>query len=156
MGCSSSKPAAPASTADELAKLAQLHDEGRLTDAEFAAAKQRVLGTPDEGARLVLHDNAPVSLAGQYECHLYDRGGKNDWHYVTISQEAPGRFLWRNRAGASWGLTWDALSAWESYETGDICCGPGSYYLNDPTITERHEGVTTLEKALACVEAAAV
>jgi type VI protein secretion system component VasK len=32
------------SQADELAKLAQLHDSGALTDAEFAAQKAKVLG----------------------------------------------------------------------------------------------------------------
>ena len=37
-------PIAPApSAADELTKLAQLHDQGMLTDAEFAAAKAKVL-----------------------------------------------------------------------------------------------------------------
>ena len=35
--------ASPHATADELAKLAQLHKDGVLTDAEFAAAKQKVL-----------------------------------------------------------------------------------------------------------------
>lgn len=33
------------STTDELTQLAQLHDSGKLTDAEFAAQKSRVLGT---------------------------------------------------------------------------------------------------------------
>jgi hypothetical protein len=40
-------PAAPApatSVADELAKLAELHQQGILTDQEFAAQKQRLLG----------------------------------------------------------------------------------------------------------------
>lgn len=35
--------AAPSSTADELAKLAQLHRDGALDDAEFAVAKARLL-----------------------------------------------------------------------------------------------------------------
>lgn len=34
---------APASTAEELAKLAKLHKNGALTDAEFAAAKAAIL-----------------------------------------------------------------------------------------------------------------
>jgi hypothetical protein len=33
------------SSADELARLAELHDAGRLDDAEYAAAKAKVLGT---------------------------------------------------------------------------------------------------------------
>lgn len=42
-----SAPAAPANGVDiagQLAHLAQLHQQGVLTDAEFAAAKQRLLG----------------------------------------------------------------------------------------------------------------
>lgn len=35
---------APASTAEELAKLAKLHKNGALTDEEFAAAKATLLG----------------------------------------------------------------------------------------------------------------
>jgi hypothetical protein len=37
--------AAPASVADELAKLAKLRDAGALTDDEFAAQKAKLLGT---------------------------------------------------------------------------------------------------------------
>jgi hypothetical protein len=40
-------PAAPAAEdalGDQLAKIAQLHQQGILTDEEFAAAKQRLLG----------------------------------------------------------------------------------------------------------------
>lgn len=36
--------AAPASAADQLAKLAGLHQQGALTDEEFAAAKAKILG----------------------------------------------------------------------------------------------------------------
>ena len=36
--------AAGGGSADELAKLAELHSSGRLTDEEYAAAKSRVLG----------------------------------------------------------------------------------------------------------------
>jgi hypothetical protein len=36
--------AAPASSADELGKLAQLHKDGALTDQEYAAQKAKVLG----------------------------------------------------------------------------------------------------------------
>ena len=37
-------PAQQMSVADEIAKLAQLHDQGHLSDAEFAAQKARLLG----------------------------------------------------------------------------------------------------------------
>jgi hypothetical protein len=36
--------AAPASDADQLQELAQLHASGALTDEEFAAAKAKILG----------------------------------------------------------------------------------------------------------------
>lgn len=39
-------PAAPASTADELSKLATLRDQGHLSDAEFEAQKARLLNPP--------------------------------------------------------------------------------------------------------------
>jgi putative oligomerization/nucleic acid binding protein len=46
MAQSAPAPAADpdAGLGDQLLKLAQLHQEGTLTDAEFAAAKQRLLG----------------------------------------------------------------------------------------------------------------
>jgi hypothetical protein len=34
----------PASAADQLSKLAELHPQGELTDGEFAAAKAMTLG----------------------------------------------------------------------------------------------------------------
>jgi membrane protease subunit (stomatin/prohibitin family) len=36
---------APASAADQLSRLAELHQQGALTDDEFAAAKAKILGT---------------------------------------------------------------------------------------------------------------
>ena len=50
-------------------------------------------------------------IAGRYECRDYDSGGKNDWHYVTISDldgptaDHKARALWRNRAQVQWELT---------------------------------------------------
>jgi Short C-terminal domain len=35
----------PASAADQLGKLAELHNQGALTDEEFAAAKAKILGS---------------------------------------------------------------------------------------------------------------
>ncbi len=35
----------PASAADQLSKLAELHKQGALTDEEFAAAKAKILGS---------------------------------------------------------------------------------------------------------------
>ena len=50
-------------------------------------------------------DTATKVIVGNYECHLYDNGGKNDWHYVTISQINGSTLKWANRAGVSWTLT---------------------------------------------------
>lgn len=36
---------APASAADQLSRLAELHQQGALTDEEFAAAKSKILGS---------------------------------------------------------------------------------------------------------------
>jgi Short C-terminal domain len=38
------EPAPPADSTAELQRLAQLHDQGVLTDEEFAAAKKKALG----------------------------------------------------------------------------------------------------------------
>lgn len=41
-----SRPPAPVGVSAELARLAELHDVGALTDEEWAAAKSQVLGAP--------------------------------------------------------------------------------------------------------------
>lgn len=48
-------------------------------------------------------DVTPV--LGNYECHLYDKGGKNDWHYVTVSKVNDTTLKWTNRAKVSWLLS---------------------------------------------------
>lgn len=42
---------APTDTAQQLAVLSDLHDRGKLTDAEFAAEKSRVMKAESESAR---------------------------------------------------------------------------------------------------------
>jgi len=49
-------------------------------------------------------DTFVTSILGKYECHEYDEEGKNDWHYVTISQVNNSTLKWSNRAGVSWTL----------------------------------------------------
>lgn len=44
----STTPTSPASIADELKKLVELKDSGALSEAEFQAAKQKLLGTTDQ------------------------------------------------------------------------------------------------------------
>lgn len=51
-----------------------------------------------EGEQLI------TPILGNYECHKYDSGGKNDWHYVTISKVDENTLKWTNRAGVSWSL----------------------------------------------------
>ena len=46
-------------------------------------------------------------LVGTYENHLYDKGGKNDWHYVEITKVNATQVRWTNRAKATWTLTVD-------------------------------------------------
>ena len=42
---------------------------------------------------------------GIYESHLYDNGGKNAWHYVSIKKMKDGNgLMWENKAGVSWSL----------------------------------------------------
>jgi len=47
-------------------------------------------------------------VEGNYECHLYDGEGKNDWHFAELRRSsattAP-TLTWSNRAGVSWTLT---------------------------------------------------
>ena len=47
---------------------------------------------------------------GIYESHLYDNGGKNAWHYVSIKKMKDGNgLMWENKAGVSWSL-WPTLN----------------------------------------------
>ena len=47
-----------------------------------------------------------IQLEGIYECHVYDTGGKNEWHYVKIvKNQDEFSYTWENRAGVSWQLT---------------------------------------------------
>jgi hypothetical protein len=45
-----------------------------------------------------------ATLVGRYENHKYDAGGKNDWHYVTVTDAGDDRLTWSNRAKVSWTL----------------------------------------------------
>ena len=50
-------------------------------------------------------DGNDPTIIGDYENHLYDVKGKNDWHFVDISRIDDKRLKWKNRAGVSWTLT---------------------------------------------------
>ena len=44
-------------------------------------------------------------VIGTYENHLYDKKGKNNWHYVTITyNQKASTYTWRNRANVQWTL----------------------------------------------------
>lgn len=49
-----------------------------------------------------------AALIGQYENHLFDQGGKSDWHYVTLSDAGGNRLTWSNRAKVAWTLVMTA------------------------------------------------
>lgn len=47
-----------------------------------------------------------MDVVGDYECHDYDNGGKNDHHYVTIAESVDHQGLyWMNRSKIAWALT---------------------------------------------------
>ena len=61
------------------------------------------MSPPGDGG---LEGDVASKLYGEYENHEYDNGGKNDWHYVTLSMSPSGTGItWTNRAGVSWTLT---------------------------------------------------
>jgi hypothetical protein len=51
------------------------------------------------------NNTSVTALLGKYENHQYDAGGKNNWHYVTITKIDDKKIKWTNRAGVSWTLT---------------------------------------------------
>ena len=62
----------------------------------FSAVSGRTFDNP--------HSQNQSDVVGKYECHLYDKGGKNNWHYVTVSKGAGNTLIWKNRAGVQWTL----------------------------------------------------
>ena len=45
------------------------------------------------------------ALVGTYENHQYDNGGKNAWHYVTLTHLQGKVLQWKNTAGVIWTLS---------------------------------------------------
>ncbi len=66
---------------------------------------QQVSALSPDVSSLFEADVPTGNVAGNYECHLYDKGGKNDWHYVTITKVSDTNYKWTNRAGISWTLS---------------------------------------------------
>merc|ERR1712154_23320 len=78
-----------------------------------------------------------AKIIGLYECHLYDNGGKNDWHYVTITQDTSGQrdFVWTNRAGVSWSLYRDENLGEYELRVGEDC----PYYSSGYTVMKKDD-----------------
>ena len=47
---------------------------------------------------------AADSYSGFYENTHYEDGGKNEYHYVTVSMIKGKKYVWRNAAGVTWAL----------------------------------------------------
>jgi len=62
---------------------------------------------------------------GEYENHHYDNGGKNSWHYVTLSRVDASTLLWSNAAGVSWTIT-------ATDDSSLFLIGPDSPYWDTP------------------------
>ncbi len=92
-----------------LEDLENLYENRSLFKAEDEqSANQQIADFMDQAIQDILNPEATTvsSLLGNYENHLYDdKGGKNNWHYVTISQVDDSTLKWENRAGVSWTLT---------------------------------------------------
>eukprot|EP00957_Ditylum_brightwellii_P049928 3784664-Ditylum_brightwellii.AAC.1 len=44
-------------------------------------------------------------LPGKYENHLYNGGGKNDWHHAELTEgDAPNEIIWINWENVSWSI----------------------------------------------------
>ena len=98
--------------------------------------------TEDQAKQIIAAavETAPIAfIIGNYECHLYDNGGKNDWHYVTIREVSEGTFKWINRAGVSWILktTFDKTKL----EVGQDC---PYYNFNDGTRQMQYRQATVV------------
>lgn len=80
----------------------------------------------------IIDGNALV--IGTFENHKYDNGGKNDWHYVTITYDsASNTYTWKNRAGKSWTLS--SSSTFNKLEVHADC----PYYASGYTTAEYNQ-----------------
>lgn len=75
----------------------------KVADAPPGSALAAAPAQPGQGPTTSL--DMVAALLGDYENHLYDKGGKNDWHFVRISRIDDTKLTWTNRAGVSWILT---------------------------------------------------
>ena len=70
-------------------------------------------------------------MIGQFENYLYDNGGKNSSHYVTITyNNASKTYTWKNQAGANWTL-------YPTFKFNELKVGPGCPYYSDGHIVAK-------------------
>ena len=88
-------------------------------------------------------------IVGHYECLLYTGDAKNDWHYVTITEEAPNVFLWSNKdnevnnvmdgkESLEQQLSWFAW-VWSEKKIALKCVKKGYYILCSSDVSDKLE-----------------
>lgn len=85
---------------------AGITDNWGVIETIFGFSTAASEGNEETATERVSATNTTVAnLIGDYENHLYNVKGKNDWHFVTISRVDDQKLKWTNRAGVSWTLT---------------------------------------------------
>ena len=70
-------------------------------------------------------------MIGQFENYLYDNGGKNNSHYVTITyNNATETYTWKNQAGENWTL-------YPTAKLNELKVGPDCPYYSDGYIVAK-------------------
>ena len=90
------------------AEQARLDELKRKAELQRKSVASTMPSPPTLLSAAVPKSNTPSAAdeyAGKYENHQYDNGGKNDWHFVTITKMNDRSLRWANRAGVSWNLT---------------------------------------------------
>ena len=97
-------------TKKEFTKFCKLNPATLLKVTLLHGCFSRVLNCKIDTSRAKHHIFAYVIgvnpwVIGTYENHLYDKGGKNNWHFVTITyNQTASTYTWRNRANVQWTL----------------------------------------------------
>lgn len=120
----------------------RIYEQRKLIDyinAQIEDRKNKLIEYYTNFHEAVTPPTVDDAILGNYECHLYDQGGKNDWHYVTISKTNDTTLNWANRAGVSWKLT--ATSDKTKLNVGQEC----PYYdFNDGTSQTQYRQATVV------------
>lgn len=65
------------------------------------------------------------NLAGKYHAPEVGTPNANDWHYATLTPSGDKGYRWTNRAGVSWGLSYNSPDD-KVLQVGTDCCYHGS------------------------------